>query len=116
MTRCNACPCPADVPCLGPTTHPHFCRWATEPDPGKHRLIVARSRGIDPPPVPITATLTPLSIVIAQNRTVQACPYRDHRCGCDLPACHAGYGDHDDGRKASREHCLACLKTTWSLP
>ena len=50
-----------------------------------------------------------------ENRVIRSCPYRDHRCGCDLPTCHAGYGDHDGGEKASREHCLACLKATWGL-
>ena len=50
-----------------------------------------------------------------ENRVIRSCPYRDHRCGCDLPTCHAGYGDHDGGEKASREHCLACLRATWGL-
>ena len=50
-----------------------------------------------------------------ENRMIRGCLYRDHRCGCDLPTCHAGYGDHDDGKKASREHCLSCLRTTWGL-
>lgn len=50
-----------------------------------------------------------------ENRVIRTCPYRDHHCGCDLPTCHAGYGDYDDGEKASREHCLACLRTTWGL-
>lgn len=50
-----------------------------------------------------------------ENRVIRTCPYRDPHCGCDLPTCHAGYGDHDDGKKASREHCLACLRTTWGL-
>ena len=50
-----------------------------------------------------------------ENRIICTCPYRDPHCGCDLPTCHAGYGDHDGGEKASREHCLACLKATWGL-
>jgi hypothetical protein len=50
-----------------------------------------------------------------ENRVIRSCPYRDHHCGCSLPTCHAGRGDHDDGKKASREHCLACLKATWAI-
>jgi len=115
MTRCPTCPCPADVSCRGPSTHPHFCRWSTEADAGKHRLIVFVSRGDYSPPTRAPRPLTPLHVTIAANRTLLACPYRDHRCGCDLPTCHAGYGDHDDGRKASRPHCLSCLKTTWNF-
>lgn len=50
-----------------------------------------------------------------ENRTLRTCLYIDRHCGCDLPTCHAGYGSHDGGEKASREHCLACLKATWGL-
>ena len=50
-----------------------------------------------------------------ENRVIRSCLYRDPYCGCDLPTCYAGYGDHDGGEKASREWCLACLRTTWRL-
>ena len=50
-----------------------------------------------------------------ENRMIRGCLYRDHHCGCNIPTCHAGYGNHDGGEKASREHCLACLRATWGL-
>lgn len=107
--RCDRCPCPADVTCLGPTTHPHFCQWAEGSDPGQHRLIVARS-GQPEPPLPSLWTqaanaaaaaveivvdvvlgkpiLAPADVQEARRATCLACEHwrpsdsRCSRCGC----------------------------------
>ena len=50
----------------------------------------------------------------AAERMAMSCLYRE-RCGCDFPTCHAGQGDFDGGTKASRERCVMCLKSAWSL-
>jgi hypothetical protein len=44
MRRCDACPVPADRPCLGGTPRfPTFCGWAASGDPVKVGHVVGRS-------------------------------------------------------------------------
>lgn len=43
------------------------------------------------------------------HRRVRACPEIDVHCGCDLPTCKAGKGNHDGGARADVDHCARCL-------
>ena len=115
--KCPACPLPGGEPCLAETDarFSGFCAWAHAGNPVHLAHIIARSRKTTSPGLPIEKRPS-IRTHHATTRTLLSCPYRDHHFGCNLPTCHAGYGSHDDGRKASRDHCLACLKTTWSLP
>jgi len=114
---CDACPTPGR--CYGDTGQlPDLCAWAARGWADR----VARRNALPPPgetpPLPVVATPQPgrgISAFAFADRTARACPYRDHHCGCSLPTCHAGRGDHDDGQRASRDRCLACLKETWHL-
>jgi len=117
---CAACPTPGH--CYGATGQiPGLCEWAARGDHWLDR--VARRNALPapgelpppsaaPPPSPDRPSIRAQH---AANATARSCPYRDDRCGCDFPTCHAGRGDHDGGSKASRERCLSCLKSTWSL-
>ncbi len=87
--------------------------WLDSPDATPDQKHHARVRlGL---PLPPRETPPAIRTQHHENRVIRSCLYRDPHCGCDLPTCYAGYGDHDGGEKASREHCLACLRTTWGL-
>lgn len=115
--KCPSCPVPG--PCLG-TTDARFaflCEWAASGSPVHVNHVRARNglpvdRPTPPEPDPSRPSVRTYH---AATRTLLACPYRDHRCGCNLPTCHAHRGDRDDGDRATRDHCLACLKQTWSI-
>ena len=115
MTRCPACPCPAEVECLS-GRFPVFCEWARDGIPSGLLLIVSRSRRGDEQPEPRPAEEFPgpapdrhPSRGPSVRNMVRTCLYRDTACGCVLPTCHAGRGDWEDGRQSSYTNCLACL-------
>ena len=88
-------------------------RTQVERDPAYWRVVRSLFRVYkDQPPRKVRTSLRTRH---HENRIIRSCLYHDPHCGCDLPTCHAGYGDHDDGQKVSRECCLACLKATWRL-
>jgi hypothetical protein len=46
VSRCEHCPVEAGKTCLGdahPEAFPHFCRWATSPEPREREMVVLRS-------------------------------------------------------------------------
>jgi hypothetical protein len=51
--RCEHCPVEVGKTCLGdahPEAFPHFCRWATSPEPREREMVVLRSAmGYAPP-------------------------------------------------------------------
>lgn len=115
MTRCPACPCPADVPCLS-GRFPVFCEWARDQVPSGLQLIVSRSRrgdgdlAADPTPQPRAAPgASHTRSYFGRLAIIKTCLYRDSWCKCELPRCHAGRGDWDDGRQTSVANCLDCL-------
>lgn len=98
-------------------TRPRLRELVESGDPKwvRHAEGLARACATPTNPAPAPASRPSVRTYHAATRTLLACPYRDHRCGCSLPTCHAHRGDRDDGARASRDHCLACLKATWSL-
>lgn len=95
--------------------------WLTDPD--EQRRIHARNRiaiGFGPPDpadeqrrrADADATRARLEL----HRRVRACPEIDVHCGCDLPTCRAGRGDHDGGARTGLENCVQCLGLTRDVP
>ena len=115
MSRCDACP--VDEPSCAGETRPTLCDLVSRGNPLWIRHVLSLTASQAAPistPIPSVPRL-PVRTYHATTRALLSCPYRDHHCGCNIPTCHAGYGNHDGGEKASREHCLACLKATWGL-
>ena len=114
MNRCDACPVSGPT-CAG-TSRPSLCGLVATGNPLWIRHVTGLTVAQAAAPAMIPAIRrTSVRTYHATTLALLACPYRDHHCGCSLPTCHAGYGNHDGGEKASREHCLACLRATWGL-
>lgn len=120
-TRCDSCPCDADVECLSYVPQfANFCELAASGDPVKREHVANRSRIAKDGPLPKGPCADSSLPSIAEQRRLQAiakkCPHRvtNEPCGCGMAICRLEKGEGLDKSKVSLRECMACVAATES--